>query len=112
MGAADRQAPRRPAAAGKGSDGDVRRVTVIASQSMIGEDIEAGTRTLCHRRAAIKGITLMPSTSLVAIEPGRLRLSPVFSDADAIGWAKYILMPGEEIFIKDVDWVVPVIGRR
>ncbi|MGV3549728.1 oxidoreductase [Rhizobium sp.] len=88
------------------------RVTVIAGHGMIGEDIEAGTRTLFHRRAAIKGIRLMPSTSLVAIEPGRVRIAPVFSDADAIGWAKYILMPGEERFIEEVDWVVPVIGRR
>ena len=88
------------------------RVTVIAGHGMIGEDIEAGTRTLFHRRAAIKDIRLMPSTSLVAIEPGRVRISLVFSDADAFGWAKYILMPGEETFIEDVDWVVPVIGRR
>jgi 2,4-dienoyl-CoA reductase-like NADH-dependent reductase (Old Yellow Enzyme family) len=88
------------------------RVTVIASHGMVGEDIEAGTRTLFHRRAAIKAIKLMPSTSLVSIEPRRVRISPVFSDADAIGWAKYILMPGEETFIEDVDWVVPVIGRR
>ncbi|MDB5522305.1 MAG: NemA [Rhizobium sp.] len=88
------------------------RVTVMASHGMIGEDIEAGTRTLFHRRAAIKGIRLMPNTSLVSIEPNRVRISAVFSDADAIGWAKYILMPGEETFLEDVDWVVPVIGRR
>ncbi|TCL68374.1 FAD-dependent oxidoreductase [Rhizobium sp. BK251] len=88
------------------------RVTVIAGHGMIGEDIEAGTRTLFHRRAAIKGIRLMPNTSLVAIEERRVRISPVFSDADAIGWAKYILMPGDDSFIDDVDWVVPVIGRR
>ena len=88
------------------------RVTVIASHGMVGEDIEAGTRTLFHRRAAIKGIRLMPNTALVSIEPGRLLVSPVFSDADAIGWAKYILMPGAETAIEDVDWVVPVIGRR
>lgn len=88
------------------------RVTVIASHGMVGEDIEAGTRTLFQRRAAIKGITLLPGMSLAAIEPGRVRIAPVFSDADAVGWAKYILMPGEERIIEDVDWVVPVIGRR
>ena len=86
--------------------------TVIASHGMIGEDLEAGTRTLFQRRAAIKGITLLPGMSVVAIEPGCVRIAPVFSDADAIGWAKYILMPGEERRIEGVDWVVPVIGRR
>ena len=40
-----------------------------------------------------------------------MRISEVFSNADAIGWAKYILMPGEERFIEDIDWVVPIIGR-
>jgi len=40
-----------------------------------------------------------------------VRIAAVFSDADAVGWAKYILMPGEDRFIEDVDWVVPVIGR-
>jgi len=32
--------------------------------------------------------------------------------ADANGWAKYILMPGDEEVIEGIDWVVPVIGRR
>lgn len=88
------------------------RVTVVASHGMVGEDIEAGTRTLFQRRAAIKGITLLPGLSVVALEPGCVRVAPVFSDADAIGWAKYILMPGAERRIEGVDWVVPVIGRR
>jgi 2,4-dienoyl-CoA reductase-like NADH-dependent reductase (Old Yellow Enzyme family) len=88
------------------------RVTVIASHLLIGENIEAGTRTLFYRRAAIKGIALRPATLLVAIEEGRVRVAPVFSDADAIGWAKYILMPGGDEVIESVDWVVPVIGRR
>ncbi len=57
-------------------------------------------------------MTLMPSTSVTAIEPGRVHIASVFSDADAIGWAKYILMPGNERVIDNVDWVVPVIGRR
>lgn len=88
------------------------RVTVVASHGMVGEDIEAGTRTLFQRRAAIKGITLLPGLSVVALEPGCVRVAPVFSDVDAIGWAKYILMPGAEQRIEGVDWVVPVIGRR
>ncbi len=87
------------------------RVTVIASHMMVGEGIEAGNRTLFYRRAAIKGISLVGSTSLVGIEARRVRIAAVFSDADAVGWAKYILMPGEDRFIEDVDWVVPVIGR-
>ncbi len=86
-------------------------VTVIASHMMVGEGIEAGNRTLFYRRAAIKGIELIGATSLVAIEDRRVRISEVFSNADAIGWAKYILMPGEERFIEDIDWVVPIIGR-
>jgi 2,4-dienoyl-CoA reductase-like NADH-dependent reductase (Old Yellow Enzyme family) len=86
-------------------------VTVVASHMMVGEGIEAGNRTLFYRRAAIKGIHLICATSLVAIEDHRIRISSVFSDADAIGWAKYILMPGNERLIEDVDWVVPVIGR-
>lgn len=40
-----------------------------------------------------------------------MRISAVFSNVDAIGWAKYILMPDEERFIEDIDWVVPIIGR-
>lgn len=88
------------------------RVTVIASHSLIGENIESGTRTLFYRRAAIKGITFRTSTSLIGIENRRVRVAAVFSGADAIGWAKYILMPGDEETIEDVDFVVPVIGRR
>ena len=88
------------------------RVTVIASHALVGENIEAGARTLFHRRAAIKGMTLRPATQLVAVEKGRVRVAAVFSDADAIGWARYILMPGEDEIIDGVDWVVPVIGRR
>lgn len=88
------------------------RVTVVASHPLVGERIEAGNRTLFYRRAAIKNISLLTSTAVTAVEQGRVSISQVFSDSDAIGWAKYILMPGDETFINDVDWVVPVIGRR
>jgi 2,4-dienoyl-CoA reductase-like NADH-dependent reductase (Old Yellow Enzyme family) len=88
------------------------RVTVVAGHMLVGENLEAGTRTLFYRRAAIKGITLRTATVLAAIEPGRVKVAAVFSAADAIGWAKYILMPGDEEIIDGVDWVVPVIGRR
>jgi 2,4-dienoyl-CoA reductase-like NADH-dependent reductase (Old Yellow Enzyme family) len=88
------------------------RVTVLAGHMMIGENIEAGTRTLFYRRAAIKGITLRTATTVTGIAPGRVTVSAVFSAADAVGWAQYILMPGDEEVIEGVDWVVPVIGRR
>jgi 2,4-dienoyl-CoA reductase-like NADH-dependent reductase (Old Yellow Enzyme family) len=88
------------------------RVQVIAYHGAVGENIEAGTRTLFHRRAAIKHIAIRTATIVTAIEPGRVQVANVFSDADAIGWARYILMPGEGEWIEGVDWVVPVIGRR
>jgi hypothetical protein len=87
-------------------------VTIIAGHTLVGEDIESGNRTLFYRRAAIKGIAMRTATQVTAIEPGKVRVSAVFSAADAIGWAKYILMPGDEETIEGVDWVVPVIGRR
>lgn len=88
------------------------RVTVIAGHPLIGEELEGGTRTLFHRRAAIKGIRMRPSTIAVAIEPKRVRLAQVFSSSDADGWGKYILIPGDEEWVDGIDWVVPVLGRR
>ena len=88
------------------------RVTIVAPHMLVGENIEAGTRTLFYRRAAIKGISMRTATQVVGIEPRSVRVSAVFSGADAIGWAKYILMPGDDEVIEGVDWVVPVIGRR
>ena len=49
---------------------------------------------------------------LTAIGDHTVTVAPVFSGNDAIGWAKYLLMPGDEEVIDGVDWVVPVIGRR
>jgi 2,4-dienoyl-CoA reductase-like NADH-dependent reductase (Old Yellow Enzyme family) len=86
-------------------------VTVVANHA-VGSDLEAGTRTLFYRRAAIKNIALRSATSLVEVGDHRVVVTPVFSGNDAIGWAKYILMPGDEQVIDKVDWVVPVIGRR
>ena len=88
------------------------RVTMIATHSIIGENLEDGGRTLFFRRAAVKGITLRPETSLVAVEEGKVRVSAVFSGADAIGWGKYLLMPGDDEVLEGIDFVVPVIGRR
>src|SRR5690606_27322665 len=42
----------------------------------------------------------------------RVEVVAIFSGNDAIGWARYLLMPGDPEWIEDVDWVVPVIGRR
>lgn len=87
-------------------------VQIIASHAMIGEALEAGTRTLFNRRAAIKGIRLRPDTILVEIGDRRVCVAATFSSGDAVGWGQYVLIPGEDEWIEDVDWVVPVIGRR
>lgn len=88
------------------------RVTVITSHGTVGENIEAGTLTLFHRRAAINGITMRTATSVAGIDENCVRVTAVYSAADAIGWVKYLLMPGDEEIIPDVDWIVPVFGRR
>ena len=86
-------------------------VTIIAPDA-VGSDLESGTRTLFYRRAAIKNIALRSGMLLTAIGDHTVTVAPVFSGNDAIGWAKYLLMPGDEEVIDGVDWVVPVIGRR
>jgi hypothetical protein len=88
------------------------RAEVIASYPVIGSDIEAGNRTLFYRRAAIKGIRLRPNTLVTEIGNHRIKIADVYSSRDADGWGKYLLIPGEETWIENVDWVVPVIGRR
>ena len=88
------------------------RVTLVVSHGSAGALLEAGTRTLFYRRAALKNISIRSSTTVTAIEPGRVIVAPVFSAADAIGYVQYLLMPGEEEIIDAVDWVVPVLGRR
>jgi 2,4-dienoyl-CoA reductase-like NADH-dependent reductase (Old Yellow Enzyme family) len=85
---------------------------IVVAPHAVGSDLEAGSRTLFYRRAAIKNITLRSGMSLVSIGDHRVGVASVFSGNDAIGWAKYLLMPGEEEWIEAVDWVVPVIGRR
>jgi 2,4-dienoyl-CoA reductase-like NADH-dependent reductase (Old Yellow Enzyme family) len=87
-------------------------VEVVASHSAVGEDLESGTRTLFYRRAAIKHIRLRTSTLVVEIGSRRVQIAQVFSSGDAVGWGKYVLLPGDEEWIDEVDWVVPVIGRR
>lgn len=88
------------------------RVTILASHGTVGEDMEAGTRTLFFRRAAIKGISVRTSTQVVAIGADRIVVTGVFSAADAVGSGKYLLLPGDLEEIAPVDWVVPVMGRR
>ncbi len=85
---------------------------IVVAPDAVGSDLEGGTRTLFFRRAAIKNIALRGAMSLVEVGDHRVQVSPVFSGNDAIGWAKYLLMPGEGEWIENVDWVVPVIGRR
>ena len=85
---------------------------VVVAPHAVGNDLEAGTRTLFYRRAAIKNIILRSGVALVAVGDHRVKVASVFSGNDAIGWAKYLLMPGDDEWIEGVDWVVPVIGRR
>ncbi|MBV9671770.1 MAG: FAD-dependent oxidoreductase [Verrucomicrobia bacterium] len=87
-------------------------VEVIASHPLIGEDIEAGTRTLFYRRAAIKGIRLRSNTMLLEIGDHRVNVAAIFSSSNAKGWDRYILVPGDGEWIENIDWVVPIIGRR
>jgi 2,4-dienoyl-CoA reductase-like NADH-dependent reductase (Old Yellow Enzyme family) len=87
-------------------------VTVIAGHGAVGAELEGGTRTLFHRRAAIKGIKMRASTIVMEIQPHRVRIAQVFSSGDDHGWGKYVLIPGDEEWLDDIDWVVPVIGRR
>ena len=87
-------------------------VEVIASHGAIGAELEGGARTLFQRRAAIKRIRLSPNSIVGEIAEGRVRVSAVFSSGDDAGWGKYVLIPGDDRWIEDVDWVVAVIGRR
>ncbi len=87
-------------------------VEIVASHSLIGEEIESGARTLFYRRAAIKGMKLRPNFALLEIADRRVKIGAVFSSGNETGWGKYVLIPSDEQWIEDVDWVVPVIGRR
>ena len=87
-------------------------VEVFASHGAIGAELEGGTRTLFQRRAAIKGIRLTPNAAVTGIADRRVRVSAVFSHGDDAGWGKYVLIPGDDRWIEDVDWVVASIGRR
>ncbi|MFC5586824.1 FAD-dependent oxidoreductase [Nitratireductor kimnyeongensis] len=87
-------------------------VEVVTPDAMIGGDIEDGTRTLFYRRAAIKGIVIRHGFVTKAIAPGRVTISPVFSDAGTKGFDRYLLVEGAEQVIDGVDAVVAVIGRR
>ena len=85
---------------------------IVVAPHAVGSDLEGGTRALFFRRAAIKNIVLRGAMSLVEVGDHRVQISPVYSGNDAFGWAKYLLMPGDGEWIENVEWVVPVIGRR
>jgi 2,4-dienoyl-CoA reductase-like NADH-dependent reductase (Old Yellow Enzyme family) len=87
-------------------------VVVVASHGAVASELEAGARTLFQRRAAIKEIELRPNFVVTAIAERRVQISAVFSKGDSAGWGKYVLIPGDERWIEDVDWVVAVVGRR
>ena len=87
-------------------------VEVFASHGAIGAELEGGARTLFQRRAAIKGVRLTPNTLVSEIADRRVRVSAVFSSGDDAGWGKYVLIPGDDRWIEDVDWVVASLGRR
>lgn len=87
-------------------------VEVFASSGMVGEDLDGGSRTLFHRRAAIKGMRLRTGCILLEVAEGRVKIGAAFSAGNDAGWGKYVLIPSDESWIEDVDWVVPVIGRR
>jgi 2,4-dienoyl-CoA reductase-like NADH-dependent reductase (Old Yellow Enzyme family) len=87
-------------------------VEIITPDMMVGGDIESGTRTLFYRRAAIKNVAIRSGLSLKSIEPGRITLQPVFSDAGTQGFGRYLLVAGEDVLIEDFDAVVAIIGRR
>ena len=88
------------------------RVDLIATHAGVGIDMEGGNRALFHRRAAVKGIRIRVNTLVTEIAAHRVQIAAVYSSADAIGWGKYVLLPGDEEWLEDVDWVVPVTGRR
>lgn len=87
-------------------------VIVITPDSMVGGDIEDGTRTLFYRRAAIKGITFNHGMVPKAIAFGRVTMRPVFSAAGTEDFGRYLLVEGEEKVVDGVAAVVAVIGRR
>jgi 2,4-dienoyl-CoA reductase-like NADH-dependent reductase (Old Yellow Enzyme family) len=87
-------------------------VEMIASHGSIGAELEGGARTLFQRRAAIKRIRLTPNSIVGEIAPGRVRVSAIFSSCGNAGWGKYVLIPGDDRWIEDIDWVVAAIGRR
>ncbi|MDE0304937.1 MAG: FAD-dependent oxidoreductase [Albidovulum sp.] len=88
------------------------QVELVAGGLLAGAELESGTRSLFYRRAAVKGIRIRTGYQLVEIGEHRVALSATFSPEDSYGWGQYVLMPGDDEWIENVDWVVPVIGRR
>jgi 2,4-dienoyl-CoA reductase-like NADH-dependent reductase (Old Yellow Enzyme family)/pyruvate/2-oxoglutarate dehydrogenase complex dihydrolipoamide dehydrogenase (E3) component len=87
-------------------------VELIASHGLVGEDLDGGARALFHRRAAIKKMRLRTGCVLLEIGERRVKFGAAFSSGNDAGWGKYVLIPSDEEWIEEVDWVVPIIGRR
>ena len=87
-------------------------VELVASHALVGEDLDGGVRALFHRRAAIKLMRLRTGLVLLEVAERRVKFGAAFSSGNDAGWGKYVLIPSDEEWIEDVDWVVPVIGRR
>lgn len=87
-------------------------VTIITAGSLVGADLEGGTRTLFHRRASLKGIALRPYTQLLEIADRGAKVANVFSGPALNDIDGYVLIPGAGEWITPIDWAVPVMGRR
>lgn len=87
-------------------------VTIVSANPLIGSDLEGGTRTLFYRRAALKGIALRPNMQVLELGDGRVRVAHTYSGTALDQRDHYIVAHGDEEWIENINYVVPVIGRR
>jgi hypothetical protein len=73
-------------------------VRVITGGDVVGADLEGTNYEMLKRRVASKGIGVIPHTVLLEVQAARVRVRDLLTD--------------EERWIEDLDFVVPVIGRR
>ena len=62
---------------------------VVGPHPAVGEDLENGTRTLFHRRAAIKRIRLRTGMLVQEIAPAARATRPGVQRRDEAGWGRY-----------------------